>query len=110
MAAYTDLTAEQQAQLQAFANIWRSHIGMIYSEFQKIENIESSWNASVSAMVTALDANTLIPNTSGLAGAGGVTRETMIASLTDFATALASYNDPHHRMFAALVAGPGNIG
>jgi hypothetical protein len=110
MAAYTDLTAAQQAWLQSEVNTWRSNISQIYALFSKIANTRSAWNASIGAMVTSLDPNTVIPNTSGFAGAGPVTRESMIASIADISNALDSFNEPHHREFAAALVGSGNIG
>ena len=110
MVAYSDLTEEQKGWIQSEANKWKNDIAEIYSLFAKISNTRSAWNASISSLVLSLDSNSIIPNTSGYAGAGPVTKESMIASMIDISNALDAYNEPHHREFAATLVGAGNIG
>lgn len=69
-----------------------------------------TWDAEVSAIVGSLDANTNIPNASGLAGASDLSKEEVTQMLgTSLAGLLTTYNSSAARQIYARFAGPTNL-
>lgn len=92
MTTYTDLTEDQKAALQAFTDTLRPALGQIARVFAVIQQLENAWAGSVGAVVTALDADTPIGTTTGLAGAQTLTREDLISWMGNLQAAAASFN------------------
>lgn len=81
MASYESLTAEQKQAIQDLANPVRSADSLVSRVMILGQAISASWNGGVSDLVNSLDDGEVIPNTSGLAGAQGVSKADLINSV-----------------------------
>jgi hypothetical protein len=84
MAAYDSLSAEDKAVIDNFTNVMRSTAGEVARVFNHMAAIAEDVNA-VSIFVS-LDADEIIPNRSGLAGADSMTKAQLLAVFNNFGT------------------------
>lgn len=116
MAAYESLTTEQKAAIQSFANNLRAFGGELARLGNHAAAIRDSYDAHISALNALIDANAVIPNTSGFAGVDSLTKEELAALyllVKDFLTDLSSYtgglNTAVIRQKLAQAAGVANV-
>ena len=109
MVLYTDLTEEEQTQLQAWVNEFRAFATSIIGKGVVTGRaLDAARSASGGAqdLLDSLDVAEVVPNTSGLAGAQSLTKEelgTLITGLTSFLT---SYDTVAVRENVAKAGGP----
>jgi len=108
MATYASLTAAQQAQVQAAANNVRSFLIPLLNLARQAMPIQSDWNGGTSALVASLGAAEVIPNSSGLAGALGLTPG-QLTTLVSYVEALAAYGDQTHIDVMTPASGAQNL-
>lgn len=109
MATYNSLTTEQKNILQGFLNFTRAWCGEQARCNNHGDVADTDYNAQVSAIISSLDANEVIPNTSGLAGAASVTKEDLISVVSHVQGILTNYNTSAHRQLWITMAGAGNL-
>lgn len=90
MATYASLSAEDQGIVQNTTNLIRGCAGEMAKIWNKIKAIADDSNAT--GLVTSLDANEIIPDTSNLAGADDLTR-TEVVNLYTLLNAIRTTND-----------------
>jgi hypothetical protein len=89
MATYASLTAEQKDATQSLVNAIRGATIAFAALAKQGQVVSAAWNGGLSDVVNSLDANEVIPNTSGYAGAQGVSK----ADVTNFAGYLIDLSD-----------------
>lgn len=117
MATYNDLTQEQKDAVQALNRLARACAGEIARLSNHCRAVANDYSGNVETMLNSItNANDLIPDSSGLAGAIQLSRgdlQTLIGycmTLSDPADgASGSYNTNYHRGLYAKAAGPNNL-
>ena len=78
MATYDSLSNSDKNVLQNMTNMCRAWCGEQARSNNHADVINTDYNAQTSAIISSLDAEEVIPNTSGLAGANNLTKEELI--------------------------------
>lgn len=117
MGVYADLTDEQKATVQALANMARTTAGEIARLCNHCRAIANGYSGNVETMLGTISSGSeVIPNTTGLAGAQGLTKSELINLIgymivlsdpTDNASG--SVNTNFHRGLYAKATGPVNL-
>lgn len=107
---YDELSAEQKSVLQTFTNDLRALSGETQRLFNKYVALQARKIGQIDAIMTALDTNEIIPNTSGLAGAEGLPADAdMIAIYGDFENILTNHNVVAKQQRRARACGNTNV-
>lgn len=109
MATFSSYTSAQQAQILAFMPLFRSAIVGLVGACNQGATLDGTWTGAISTLVTGLDAGTVIPDTTGLAGAMPLAREDVLAIMTAIEGLLATANTPAQRAEYLKVVGPVNM-
>jgi hypothetical protein len=110
MATWASLTPPQQQQVLAWMPLLRSGVITLVQSCNAGASLDGIWTASVSALVNSLDADTVVPDSTGLAGAQPLAREDVINLMTAIESLLASANTSAQRAEYLKVVGPVNMG
>lgn len=106
MATYNELTTEQKGILDDFINNQRAFAAQTQRTMNLCASILDAFAAQVSALLdTITDPNEVIPNKSGLAGAGDLTKTEVLANVTSMQQALAAFNTDTQRQGRVKFAG-----
>ncbi len=109
MAAFVDLTSEQQAILQHYVDVL---IRPVMGELARVNNhfgaTDSDYNAQSSAILALLTTGEEIPNGSGLAGTAVLDKEDVLTMTSYVQNILTSYNTSGHRQNFVKAAGAEN--
>lgn len=108
MAAFSALTETQQVQVQAFMPLFRSSIIQLAQACNQGARLDSVWQNTILASVTSLDAGTVIPDTTGLAGAAPLTREDVLGMMGAIEALLANVNTSAAQVEYVKAVGPAN--
>lgn len=92
MAAWSTLSPAQQASVLTHMASMRGLTGEFSRLINKINSVQTAWTNTNLALVTSLDALSIVPDTTGLAGALPLPREDVLTMGTNFANLLATYN------------------
>lgn len=110
MATYAELTAEQKDVLQTFTNLVRSWAGEQARVNNHAQAINTMYNAQIQAILVSLDDNSIIPNTSGLAGSQGLDSDAELVTIVSHLQGiLTNYNTSDHRGLWVKAAGASNL-
>lgn len=110
MATYAELTAEQKDVLQTFTNLVRSWAGEQARVNNHAQAINTMYNAQIQAILVSLDDNSIIPNTSGLAGSQGLDSDAeLVTIVSHLQGVLTNYNTSGHRELWTKAAGAANL-
>lgn len=110
MATYTNLTTEQKDVLQTFTNLVRSWAGEQARVNNHASAINTMYNAQIQAILVTLDDNSIIPNTSGLAGSQGLDSDAELVTIVSHLQGiLTNYNTSGHRELWTKAAGAANL-
>lgn len=109
MALYVDLSAADKDVFDAWMTQVRAGQGQLARMMTALEVIRADYLAQVNDVVVTLDAGAVIPNNSGLSGAGEVTKEEAIAAALDLVSLLDTFNTDVKRQGYVKFAGPQNI-
>jgi hypothetical protein len=110
MAAYSALTAEQQATLQTWLNLLRSWSGEQAKVNNHADAINTMYNAQIQSILVALDDGAIVPNTSGLAGSVALNVDAEAVTIQSHVQGiLTNYNTTDHRQLWAKAAGAPNL-
>lgn len=111
MPAFTDLTTDEQGQLKAFMPMFRVAIGELARVCNHGASLDGIWLANVKAIVAKLDAATVVPDDTGLAGAAQVTSDDLNSTMGLLEALLASANTQAQRAEYIKIAGaPNTVG
>jgi hypothetical protein len=89
--------------------LFRASIVQLVASCNTGARLDGTWQASISALVSGLDAGTVIPDTTGLAGAQPLMREDLIAMMQAIESLLSSANATAQRAEYLKVVGPANM-
>jgi len=113
---YEELTAEQQASIDALMAIVRPQAGTLARLLESFQAIVSQYTGNIETILNLIDAAEEIPNQTGLAGAQAMTRadvQTLIGYMTTAAATAdgsdGSYNTNYHRSLYAKACGAVNM-
>ena len=105
MATYDSLTDEQKDILQYYMNHVRDWCGTQGRINHIAEAINDDYNAQASAIISSLDANEVIPDTSQLDGTVAITKEELISITAHIQGVLTNYNTTAVRQLWTKAAG-----
>jgi len=114
--AYSDLTPEQKASVQALSAVVRPLAGDFSRLLEEFQAVVAYYVGNVETVLAALDAGDAIPNETDLAGAQSLTKSQfvnlvgyMISASATADGAAGSYNTNYHRALYAAACGPENM-
>ena len=110
MAAWGSLTQEQRDVYQA----WERSLRAVAGEQARVNNhwaaANTAYTAQIQAILTALDDNTIVPNSSGLSGAQSLDSDAEAATIMAHGQGiLTTYTTSGHRELWAKAAGGSNL-
>ena len=106
---FADLTPEQQAVLSAHTRMVRAWAGEQARTNNHAAVLGTNYWAQVAAILELLDNADVIPDGSGLDGAGTLTKADVVSLTSYIEGILTNYDTAPHRQKYALAAGPGNL-
>ena len=110
MATWANLTAEQRD----VYSVWERDLRAVAGEFQrlldKMADLETVWDGQILSVLAALDDNTVVPNSSGLAGSESLNSDSEAAVIrADFDAILTTYNTAAKQQLRGKAAGLANL-
>ena len=108
MAAFGSLTGAQQTSVLNHMLNMRALVGQLSRLAVQIDSVSTAWANTNQALVTSLDAASIVPDASSLAGAQLLTREEVLTMGTNFSNFLATYNTQAARNLYVKTVGPLN--
>lgn len=108
MTAFTDLTANQQAQLSALVPLVRSSLIPMQKAINQVSAVLAMWDAGLGAMNDGLSSGTVVPDTAGLAGAVPLTKDDMDNYITTARSLIAAFNTATNKTLILNAIGPAN--
>lgn len=106
---FEDLTPEQQAILSEHVRMARAWAGEQARTNNHGQVLDTNYWSQVSAILALLDNGDVIPDGSGLAGAGTLTKADVVTLTSYIEGIMASYDTAPHRQMYAKAAGPSNL-
>jgi hypothetical protein len=89
--------------------IFRAKIAAFAQAVKGLADFDQIWTNGPLATITALDPGTVIPDSTGLAGANALVREEMLSSMTSVEAMEVTYNTAALRAAYMKIAGLPNI-
>jgi hypothetical protein len=109
MAAFAALTAEQKDIYNTFERDLRALAGQFQRLCNDLDALDARWSGQILAILAALDDNSIVPNTSGLAGSSSLDSDAEMAAIRgDFAAILTTYNTAAKKQLRAKACGQVN--
>jgi len=108
MVAFTDLTTGQQGEILTFMGTFREVIETLIQSLDAMVRMDQVWQEAIAASVTSLDSGVIIPDSPpGGSGSGSVqlSREQVLAFMTQIETVLTNFNATVNRQNFILVVG-----
>ena len=105
---YNELSDDDKAILKNYLQMARPLAGEFGKMLTKAGAVKTSWDTLASAVVAKLDANEVIPNETGLAGAVALTKEEIQGLETAVESAITNYESPTNRALYVKSAGAEN--
>lgn len=111
MATWEGLTQEQRDSYQTFEREVRSFMGTFQRLMNTADRLKVTYDAQIADILTALDDNTVVPNSSGLGGSVALNSDTEFLPMLGWInTLLTSYNTAQFRQWRDKAAGTVNTG
>ena len=96
MAAWAELTQEERDNFQSFERTLRASQGSLQRVLNSLETLKVTYTGQIVPILAQLDANTVVPNTSGLSGSIAlditVDLQPLIGDLSSLVHATTGYN------------------
>lgn len=109
VAAWNELTDEQRDVYLTFENNLRAAQGVFQRLCNTFETLNTTYNAQILGILADLDDNTVVPTTSGLAGASSLDSDAeMVSLVAHLQGVLTSYNTTGHKNLRDKAAGIAN--
>ena len=97
MSTWAELTPEQQNIYLTWENQLRALAGEMARLNTKLDTINTTYNAQIQTILVALDDNTIVPNSSGLAGSQSLDSDAEAVTIqSHFQAYLTAFNDSGH--------------
>lgn len=110
MATWANLTQEQRDVYSVFERDLRSLCGEWQRLNAKFQALDARYVAQIQAILVDLDNNTIVPNSSGLAGSSALDSDAEMATLVShYEEMLTSYNTSGHQQMRAKACGQVNM-
>lgn len=107
---WSELTAEQRDVYSVFERDLRTLAGQTQRLFNQYQALKSRKTGQIDAILADLDNNTIVPNTSGLAGSQGLDSDAdMVQIYSDFDNMLTNHDTATKRERRAKAAGQTNV-
>lgn len=107
---WEELTPEQRDVYSVFERDLRALAGETQRLFNKYTGLKSRKTGQIDAILAALDNNTVVPNSSGLAGSQGLDSDAdMVQIFSDFDNMLTNHDTTAKRERRAKAAGQANV-
>lgn len=106
---YSNLTKEQQNEIDDFTNFIRPLAGEVAKVFNHISAALASYHAGVQDILTDLDDAEILPNRSGLAGSGQITKADLASFIANLVAAKTNFDTETNHQQWALLAGTQNL-
>lgn len=109
MATYDSLTQANKDKLNFFVTQLRAEYGGLARFLDGVDDLKVHYAAqAIGAIISSLDAGAVVPNMSGLAGAGDLTKEQLQTAVTDMNSLLTAWYTDAKRQVYDIMAGPVN--
>ncbi len=106
MATWAELTQEQRDVYQAFERDLRALSGEFQRWCNKASSLNTRYNAQIQGILAVLADNTIVPNSSGLAGSSSLDSDADMATLVSYLQGtLTNYNTSGHQEKRATACG-----
>ena len=110
MATWAELTQEQRDVYSTFERDLRSAMGEFQRVCNKFRAINTRYNIQIQGILVALNDNTIVPNSSGLAGSSSLDSDADMVTLVSYLQGvLTNYNTSGHQEKIALACGQANM-
>lgn len=107
---WNELTQEQRDVYSTFERDLRALSGEFQRWCGKAVALNARYTAQMQAILAALDNNTIVPNSSGLAGSSSLDSDADMATLVSYLQGiLTNYNTAGHQELRAKAAGQANV-
>ena len=108
--AYSDLTPDQQASLDAWMTLFRASVGELARLNNHLDAVNTEYNGAAGEVLALLQGADVIPNTSGLwrSGAEPMTKDQVVTVVSYIQGVLAYYTSAH-RGNIARACGESNL-
>lgn len=111
MATWANLTQEQRDVYTTFERDLRAAHGALARLINTFNRLNTTYNAQILGILTDLDDNTIVPNTSGLAGAASLDSDAeMVALVSHWQSLLTTFDTVGHQNLRDKAAGTSNTG
>lgn len=106
MATWAELTSEQRDVYSVFERDLRGAMGETQRLMNKLSAINTRYTAQIQAILVDLNDNTIVPNSSGLAGSSSLSSDSeMVTLVSHLQGMLTNYNTSGHQEMRAKAAG-----
>jgi hypothetical protein len=110
MAIWANLSQEQRDVYTAWERDLRSLSGELQRWCNRAVALDARYVSQIQAILTSLDNNTIVPNSSGLAGASSLDSDAEAVTLqAHIQGILTAYNTSGHQQMRAKAAGAANV-
>ena len=106
---WAQLTPNQQAQILAFMPVLRSNVVTLAKLIDLFASINTSWTNVLAAEVELLPSGTVIPDSTGLAGALQLTTDQVQAFMAIVAEAMTFFDTTPNQTLILDAIGPANV-
>lgn len=110
MAAWGSLTQEQRDVYSVFERDLRGICAELQKLCSKMVALDARYAAQIQGILVALDDNSVVPNSSGLAGSSSLSSDSEMATLVSHMQGiLTNYNTSGHQQMRAKAVGSANM-
>ena len=106
--AYSELTTEQKASLDAWMTLLRASVGELARVNNHLDAVNTEYNGSAGEVLALLGASDVIPNVSGLTGAEPMTKD-QVVTVVSYIQGVLAFNTSAHRGNIARACGESNL-
>jgi len=111
MATWAELTQEQRDVYLAWENDLRAISGELQRLCNKAAALDARYVSQIQSVLVSLNNNTVVPKTTGLAGASSLDSDAEAVTLhSHLQTLLSTLNTSGHQQMRAKAAGSANVG
>jgi hypothetical protein len=106
---WSQLTPAQQAQVLAFMPLFRAAVVQLVAAADGGAKLDSIWTNGISAVVESLAPGTVIPDSTGLAGASPLMMDVVVGQMAAIEQLLTGANTAQARAAYLEIVGPANM-
>jgi hypothetical protein len=106
--AYSELTTEQKATLDAWMALFRASVGELARANNHLDAVNIEYTGAAGDVLALLQGSDVIPNSSGLTGAEPMTKD-QVVTVVSYIQGVLAYNTAAHRGNIARACGEANL-